>query len=151
MINLSDITSSLQATFQGSATLAAHGFTPAGIVRGEYVNMDPDLAPWLGIYRTKADYSPRALGRGNAGAWSATVTIRLLIQTSSLQGGDDCEDLLEAYVKDTLDAVWADPTWTSTVDMVTGLDIEYSYKDADTSTIYFQWAMVTITAEVSTG
>jgi len=151
MINVSTITQSLQTTLRASATLAAHGFTSNTILRGEYVNMDPDRTPWLGIYRTKVGYDPRALGRGNNCAWQGTVTIRLLIQASHLQGGDDCEDRLEGYIKDVLDAVWADPTWVDVVDMVTGIDVEYSYKERDTATIYFQWAMVTITAEVATG
>lgn len=151
MINLATITASLLSSLQADATLASLGFRTAGIVRGDYVNKDPSLAPWLGLYRTMVDYSPRCLGTKNPGSWEGKITIRMLVQASTTQGGDACEDLLESYVKAALDAVWADPTWSNVVDMVTALNVEYSYKEDDTSTIYFQWAMVTITAEVSTG
>jgi len=126
MINVSTITASLETTFKADPTLATDGFRSATIKRGEYVNMDPDLTPWLGIYRTRVGYNPRSLGRGNNCEWQGEVTIRLLIQASHTQGGDDCETRLEQYVKDVLDATWSDPTWAGVVDMVTGIDVEYS-------------------------
>lgn len=150
MINAATITSALQTTFRNSATLAAHGFTTNTILRGDYVNMNPNRAPWLGIYRTRVNNNPRTLGRGNNTEWQGTVTIRLMVQASHGQSGSACEDRLESYIKDVLDEVWADPTWTNTVDMVTAMDVEYNYKETDSASIYFQWALITITAEVST-
>lgn len=150
MLDLSDITASLKNTFDNDAVLQSLGFTPSRTLRGSYVNTNPNHTPWLGIYRTKVDYSPRALGRDCNGSWSGTMTIRLLVQASHIKSGADCEDRLEEYVKATLDAVWKDPTWNSVVDMVTAMNVEYSYKEDDTSTIYFQWAMITLSAEVST-
>lgn len=151
MINAAMITSSLQTTLRADATIAGLGFVPGHILRGDVVNVNPNETPWLGIFRTKVAYKPGSLGRGNPSAWDATITIRLLIQASHTLSGADCEDRLESYIKAALDAVWTDPTWSNVVDMVTGLDVEYSYKEDDTSTIYFQWALVTITAEASTG
>jgi len=151
MIDVGTITASLEASFKASSTLAAHGFNSQTIQRGDFVNKDPHRAPWLGIYRTRVAYDPRSLGRGNNCAWETTVTLRLLVQATHLQSGSACEDRLEDYIKDVLDVVWADPTWTNTVDMVEAFDVEYSYKEDDTASIYFQWAMITITAKVSTG
>lgn len=146
MLDFSTITASLQATFEADADLTAAGFK---IERADYVNMDPNRAPWLGIYRTRIQYNPRTLGRG-PNAWQGVLTLRLLIQATHLESGEACEARLEGYIKNTLDAVWEDPTWSSVVDMVTGLDVEYSYKEDESGTIWFQWAMVTITAEAGT-
>lgn len=147
MLNFATITASLESTFESDADLSASGFL---VERGDYVNMDPNRTPWLGIYRTDIDYTPRSLGR-HSQSWEGTVTLKLLVQASHTQSGAACEDRLEGYIKNVLDAVWTDPTWTNVVDMVTAMKVEYSYKEDETASLYFQWAMITITAEVSTG
>lgn len=151
MINAATITGSLQSTLKNDSALANLGFSSRNILRGDVVNKNPNETPWLGIFRTRVAYAPRALGQSNPDAWQGTITIRLLVQASHIRSGADCEDRLESYIKAALDAVWSDPTWINVVDMVTGLEVEYSYKEDDESTIYFQWALVTITAEASTG
>jgi len=151
MISAADITASLQTTLQADATLTSLNFVPSRILRGDVVNKNPNNTPWLGIFRTKVAYAPGSLGRGNPDAWDGTITIRLLIQASHLHDAAACEDRLESYIKAALDSIWSDPTWSNVVDMVTGIDVEYSYREDDESTIYFQWALVTITAEASTG
>lgn len=150
MINAGAITASLETTFQDNVAMQGLGFTPASIQRGDYVNMNPHRAPWLGIYRTDVKYDPRALGK-HSNSWEATITVKLLVQASHLQSGSACEDRLESYIMVVLDALWEDPTWNNLVDMITAFNVEYSYKETDESTIYFQWAMLTIEARASTG
>jgi len=130
-------------------TLSA-AMTSHTVERADYVNMDPHRAPWIGVYRTRVKYDPRTLGR-NAASWNGTVVIRLMVQQTSMISGEDCENQLEANIASVLAAVWSDETWESTVDMVTGMEIEYSYKEHELESIYFQWALITLTAEVSTG
>lgn len=151
MINAATITASLQDTLRADPTLAGLGFQSGRILRGDIVNKNPNVTPWLGIFRTGIDYAPGSLGRGNPDAWDGTITLRLLVQASHMRSGAECEDRLESYIKAALDAVWTDPTWSNVVDMVTRINVKYSYKEDDESTIYFQWALVTITAEASTG
>lgn len=150
MLNAGTITASLENTFKNDAPLLALDFKESTIQRGDYANMDPDNTPWLGIYRTKVDYNPRSLGRHST-SWEGEITLKLLVQATHMQSGSACEDRLESYIVAVLDAVWKDSTWNNTVDMVTGLTVEYSYKEDDESSIYFQWAMITIVAEASTG
>lgn len=147
MLNFAEITAALEATLKADPNLSAAGFI---IKRGDVVNVDPDQCPWCGIYRTRQDYDPRALGQSNPGAWQGTLTVRLIVQATHMQP-DACEDRLEGYLQDVLDAVWSDPTWTATVDMVTGIEVAYTYLETDSATIYYQAALVTITAEASTG
>lgn len=147
MLNFSVITSALQATLEADADLSAAGFK---IEVGDYVNTDPNRAPWLGIYRTSIQYDPRTCGRSDS-SWQGIITLRLIIQATHMQSGAACEARLEGYIKNVLDAVWADETWQATVDMVTGLDVEYSYKEDEQQSIYFQWAMVTVKADARTG
>lgn len=143
MINASTITASLKTTFEA----ALSGFR---VERGDYVNRDPHRTPWLGIYRTRVKYNPRTLGR-HANSLNGEVTVRLMVQATHHHSGADCEDLLEGYITQVLDAMWSDPTWNSVVDTITEFSVEYSYKESELETIYFQWALITITAEVSTG
>lgn len=151
MNNIAAITASLISTFQADATLASDGFIQSRITRGDYMNMDPNKAPWLGVYRTGVSYKPGRLGSGNPDAWDSTIEIKLVVQASHRNSGDACEDRLELYIKHVLESVWSDPTWQATVDILVDMKVDYSYKRDDTSTIYFQWAMISLTAEVSAG
>lgn len=120
------------------------------IERGELVNEDPDRAPWIGIYRERVRYDPRSLGN-HGRSWRAAPTFVLVFQETDWSSGETCEDKLDSLIRYGLDAIVAEPTLRSAIGMLTSIDVEYIYKMEDEDRIYFQWAKVTLSADVRTG
>lgn len=147
MINVSNVTQALKTILNDNVNIKE--FLKGEVVVGEFVNADPNQAPWIGIYRGDVRYEPRTLGRGSD-EWQATLSLRILVQNTHLSSGEECEKGLEGYVKHVLDAVWSDPTISNTVDMVNGFNIEYTYSEIDRRSLHFQSAVITVELEVKT-
>lgn len=144
MINASTITEATQALLV--AGLGAN-YT---ITRGQYVNMDYEKTPWVGIYRGDLNYDPETLGRG-MNSWKAEFTIRILVQSSNMSSDHEkAENELEAYIKEILDVIMADKTIGNTITMITGVSIVYSYNESSSEDIYFQNAEIQLLTEVRT-
>lgn len=148
MINLSKITQALETQLSNNTDLVQKAVE---VVRSDYVNESPDRAPWVGVYKAAIRYDPSQLGR-HSSSWKAEVDLRLVVQEVDYDTGAKCEDKVEALVQEVLDAIWADPTLDDNVEMITELSIDYAQVDYEESeTLYFQEAIVSITAEVLTG
>jgi len=147
MIDAAKIAEALKSQLTSNVYMVQNGVK---INRGEYVNMDPDLTPWVSIYRDSIDYVPERMGK-HTKSFTASIVFKLLIQESNLDTGEKCEDQLEALTQAVLDAVWADPKLGGNVDMLTAIDVNYSYNEHDSKTIYFQWSIVSLTFKVATG
>ena len=69
-------------------TRAAHALLVDGlssdykIDRGDYVNMNADACPWVGVYRGDRESEPHTLGPSNS--WKARFTFKLGVQASNL-------------------------------------------------------------------
>lgn len=149
-INLSEVTKALTEQLKSDAALVEIN---ALIKRGEYINMNPDLAlssPWIGVYKSDTAYDPRTLGKHSM-SWDGTVSIRLVVQATANDNGALCEERLADWEAKVLDAAWSDTTWGGKIDMITGLNSEYSYNETKSETMYFQQVVITITARLSTG
>lgn len=143
MINASEKTKALETILNNGL---ADNYT---VERSEYINMDQARTPWVGIYRGTLTYDTATLGRG-ANNWKAQFDIRLIVQAATYESGEVAEELLEEYIKEVLDLVVADKTFSSTIGMVTGIDINYSYNEVESESLYFQNAEITVTTEVRT-
>lgn len=118
--------------------------------RGEYVNEKPGNTPWLGVYRTSVTYEPYQLGRHNR-TYKAEVKLTVLIQATAMRSGEGCEDKIEALIKKVLDVTLVDPTIGGQVAMLRDIAVAYEYRAVDTSTMLYQQASITFTADVRTG
>lgn len=147
MINVSDITKALVVQLESYADIK--NLKPT-IERGEYVNNDPDVTPWIGVYRSVSDYVPRTLGNHLA-SFQNTTKIRILAQDASFKSGGDCENRIEDLATKILECVISDKTIGGTVDMVNSLNVEYMYNETDRESLYYQTAVITVEVEVSTG
>lgn len=143
MINVSTITKQIKEWFEEGADLA--GVT---VVRSEFVNEDPGAASdgWVGIYRRSVDYDPRNLGTAPDN-YEGDVIIDIVVQQTHMGNGEQAEDALEELIKDVLDRLVQIPKIH--IDHFLDLLIEYTYLETDRATLYFQGAIITVTAEVS--
>ena len=118
------------------------------VVRGEFVNEDPGKAAtgWIGIYRRSVDYDPRNLGRP-PNNYDAELVFDLVVQRTSMSSGAESEDLLEESVKAVLDRVVQIP---EPIKHFSNITVEYTYLETDRKTMYFQGALITFTADVTT-
>ncbi len=139
MIDFSVITKAVEAMLNESAALAQYT-----IERSVLENESPGRCPWVGIYRKRVSYTPRRMGRG-ASNWGNEIKLDIVVQASSQV--DTAEELLEQQIKDVLDALETDRTLRGTVGMVLGYEVEYFIRQDATEDIFFQRAVITITAE----
>ncbi len=147
MINMSDIAKALQAQLQDDSDIEETLRQP--IVRGDYVNEDPGRTPWMGIYRGKSRFDPWTLGDG-ADNWKVVPQIKIVAQVTSFRSGEDCEELMEAFVKQIISAAFTDMTLGGTVDMITGVSAEPQYIETEKETLFFQTTIITLELEVAT-
>jgi len=148
MINVSDITKALKAQLENDAALIKNDIT--NIKRSEYVNYNPDLCPWVGIYKETSSTETASLGRHST-SWKSTINFNIVIQASDLGSGEKCEDKLDKYIKLIKEAIWDDSTINGTVQMINSFNIDYSYEMTEEDTIHFQWAILKLTVEARTG
>lgn len=142
MIDLSDFTAALQA----SITTAQ---TDVDVLRSDWLNENPNLAPWICIYKSSVRYAPESLGRGPH-RWDASIVAEIAIQEYSSESGADCEDLLEARVKSVLDQMDTDYTVGGQVEMLTEIEVGYSMKEDVEEDMFFQMAHIRATWRVGT-
>jgi len=147
MIDASVIVTALRKQLNSSATIVSEGIT---VEQGEYVNFDPDRCPWVGCYKSKISYAPLSLGRHST-SWDATVELKIVIQASHGNSGQECDARLSSYETLVLDAVWSNPTIGGNVDVIEGMVVEYSYNETESESLFFQQAIITLTTEVQTG
>ena len=143
MINVSTIMSQIKEWFEDDPNL--DGFT---IERGEFVNEDAGRAAqgWIGLYRKSVDYDPRNLGVA-PNNYSAELNFLVYVQRSVMSSGQDSEDCLEEDLKNVLDRLVQIPK--TYIDHFSDLTVDYTYQETDRKTMYFQGAMISVTAEVS--
>jgi hypothetical protein len=118
------------------------------ISRSEFVNEDAGQAVngWVGVYRRSVDYDPRNLGVP-PNNYDADLSFSVVVQRSHLGSGEECADLLEKSVKTVLDRmVQIDRTY---IDHFSDIRVEYTYLETDRKTMYFQGALLNVTAHVS--
>jgi hypothetical protein len=145
MINVADITESLKTVLSEAPTLS----DVKAVERGEYVNKDAARTPWVGVYRTNAEYEPRALGN-HSKSWGAKITIKLVLQVYNANG-EKAEDELEDLLHRVMAVVFGDLTIRQNVSMLNSVKIQYSYDETDSDTMDYQWAFITLIYEARTG
>ncbi len=118
------------------------------VERSEFVNEDASRAVngWIGIYRKRIDYDPRNLGI-SPNNYQAEIDFVVLVQKAVLSSGADAEDVLEKMIKSVLDRVVQLPK--THIDFFSNINIDYTYIEDDKKSMYFQGALITFTAEVS--
>lgn len=117
------------------------------VQRSEYINVDADKCPWVGVYRGEMVYDPRTLGAG-VNNWRAEFKVRIVIQAASFKSGEKVEEDLEEYIKAVLDIINADPRLDGTVAMVRGISVNYSFNIEESESLYYQNAEIELTTEV---
>lgn len=124
------------------------------ILRSDFVNDNSDLAPWIGIYRTKMTYEPRTLGKGFTSTWQGILEIQILIQEVSYDNGEQAEILLENLIQKVMRILFDNDTIGGTVDQIMKFDWEYQFQpsmEEEDSKAFFQMGILTVMSEVSTG
>ena len=149
-LNVGNVTRALQQLLRDDLEIAARGVRSADIEIAEIVNESIDRTPWIGIYKGSVGYAPRTLG-AHAASWQAAPQPRVIVQAGGLQGGAETEILLEDLIRDVMRVVFDSLTLNDTVDMVTGVNVEYRFIEADMESSYLQTAILTFSTEVATG
>jgi hypothetical protein len=118
------------------------------ISRGEPVNEDAGQAHngWIGLYRRSVTYEPRNLGVP-PNNYEGDLVFSIIVQKTDLRSGQNAEDALEGAVKLILDRIVQVPR--TYVDTFTDASVEYTYLESDRTTMYFQAALITLTARFS--
>lgn len=145
MINASDITQALACQLQNYSSFFQELKTK-DIKVSDYVNCNPDRAPWCGVYRRSVKSVPRTLGVQSS--WQLVYKIAVVVQATSVKTGKECEEKLEELVSLALDGIIADRTIDGTVCTLNGWDVEYTYIETERLSTYFQSALINLEVEV---
>ena len=145
MKNINNLLTGLTDQLRNNAVLSAKGYN---VKQGVYINRNPDIEPWVGVYKGKRNYTPATLGHDLL-QWDNSITVMVVVQAAFYGDGDLTDELLEERIKEVLDAVNGDHTIGGQVDMLNDISIEYSYVREDSSTILFQEATINLIYEIS--
>jgi hypothetical protein len=124
--------------------------TEARVDVGEEVNVDPDKAPWIGIYSIKAVYPIRTLGFGN-GFRQQREGIAVVVQNVSRTSGKECRKQLGSLQKVVIDCILSDTSIGGTMDVVDDFQVSYATVASQGKQVSFQSAVITFTAVKQVG
>jgi hypothetical protein len=140
VIRASAVTQAILDQLQAESRLSA-----ATVTRSAPLNEMPSACPWIGVYRSQQEFAPRTLG-AYAGGMSHKLALVIVVQAAGGSSGEECEDLLEALVSDTIGAILDDQSLRGTVQIVTGITVNYA-DYARVEGTYMQTAALYVTAE----
>lgn len=144
MIKFNEIMDAVEQAIKNNPDIKTQDFT---VTRSQYVNSDPALVPWVGIYRNAISYDPHAMGRG-ARNWLSTVMVDIMVQSYDVDSGAEAELKLEEHTDLILEILEADRTLGGKVQQITGYELTYLVDENMTSDTYFQMVKITVTMEV---
>ncbi len=137
--NISDITSALRDQIQNfESVIDVTGGMEIG--KSEVINEDINNCPWACVYRSSQSIAPYALG----GSYDNEPVLKIIIQAASLLSGEDCENILESYVNEIIEAIKDDVTIQGTVDIISSIEIAYGFINSDEHDAYFQSAIIEV-------
>lgn len=108
-----------------------------------YANVDPNKAPWIGVYVRTNTIEANALPRNFKGS----IALSIVSQASSTDSCTCAEKLMNlvAHIEQT---IIDDLKLKTTVDLITSIDTQYTYLETERENMYFQMAITNLTAEV---
>ncbi len=149
MINRADITKAIVALLEDQLPPATDDGKPYQVERANFAEMNPEAAPWIGVYRDGVEYDPATIASGGRNL-KGELVFRVIVLAASYKDGADAEDLLCEYETDVLNALKTDFTLGGTVDQVTGLTVEDGFNEFDSETLRVQYSMISIQCEKRT-
>lgn len=114
------------------------------ITRGEPINQDSNKCPWIGVYPVGEDYPSRTLGFG-AGYRTQQIGVVVVVQASSRDSGQVCQDQLEGMKQAAISALLSDPSLGGTVDVIDQFSVRYATAAQQAGEPYFQSAAINFT------
>jgi len=87
-------------------TLKLYPDLKATIKRGEGLNADPQLCPWVGIYIGDSDHEAAFLAGGDR-PWRVIAEVELYLQHTSPESGEQAQDRVQALAKTIREALQA--------------------------------------------
>lgn len=151
MINFATILAAVKSQLVAQLPATASNGRAYIVERGNVVNADPALMPWVGVYRARSESEPGRMGTGSGiKNWDSVLSIQIVVQAASYRDGEHSDDLLGEFTDAVEEAIETDHTLGGTVEMITGYEVAYSYNNEDSASIIFQNAVITITARTRT-
>lgn len=144
MIKVNTITQAVEEMFNTDPE-----FNRFTIERSDWVNENPSVCPWIGIYRGDMQYNPETLGDG-PDYWTGLMNLRLVVQSANYESGAAAEDELEDNVEIVISKILSDTTLRGVIDMVNEINVNYTYLAENDQTMFYQAALIEMKLEVST-
>lgn len=110
----------------------------------EFMNEDPNRAPWVGVYLRSSTIDPTALPR----SYKDVVRLSIVAQASHLKSKRDCAIKLGELNKQIFNCLLEDVKLNNTVDMLNNISTDYTYVETDRENLHFQMAVIDIEFEV---
>jgi len=141
MINTYNVSLALYNQIKDYSTVKE--FDPE-VCHGEFVSVDPSRTPWIGVFRDRIRHVPRTLGHNT---WQTSISLKVVVQAVSLESGEDCQNLLDGYVREVSAAILSDLTFGGAVLMTNAVDVEFNYIETERESFHYQSAVISIESE----
>jgi hypothetical protein len=122
---MSVITRALREQLSTALELSEKFGNGVRVESAEPVNESPERCPWIGVYKQTQSLPSRTLGTGT-GSRHQRVSVLVLMQETSSQSGQDCEDRLNVLVNESLTAILDDESLGGTVMTIEEIDVTYT-------------------------
>lgn len=151
MIHLGEVCAGAVTVLQAGLPAANSQGRAYKITRGQWLNRNPALTPWIGLYPASQGDQPGFIAN-LTNPWQSTVRIYAVVQTSTAiahaNDGATAQDLMEEAVAAVNAALLADLTLNGTVRHIVGQDAEYRFIDPEQARgQMFAEARITLTCE----
>jgi hypothetical protein len=118
---------------------------------GEWVNTSPEIASkgWVGLYHQDISFEPGALGSSSV-AWRGEIHLALVVQNADYRSGRECTLELQRRIRTVLTTFARGSYMTDFVDALRGVEVSFSFDNAEAETVYFQTAVIDVTLAFNT-
>jgi hypothetical protein len=127
------------------------GLQDVTITRGEFVNQNPDSAPWIGIYPLGIQYPIRSLGLGS-GFRKQQISFAVVTQAQTApsdDGGASCMDALEDLNQKVISCILSNDSLGGFVTALDNFSVQYASAKTQADDPNFQSSIITFTGEKS--
>lgn len=143
----SQVLAAVEALLKASQGLA---LLEGRIERGGEINVNPDKAPWCGIYKFNGQFPIRTLGFGN-GFRRQHFGVAIIVQNVSRTSGAACQDGLGQFEKAIVDAILSDTSLGGTMDVVEEFNVSYPPPATQGTNVSFQSSIIQFNAVKDVG
>lgn len=112
------------------------------IVANAPINMNPEQAPWIGVYPENERFTPGRLGVVQA--WDRVMSIRAIVQIANSASAADGERQISLYLEKVLGALGNAANWPGFFHLMQEVSVEHAFRVDAADTVLFRESQIVV-------